>query len=64
MLRRTISAPEFYEMSDDQLISFIVKRPKEERYAGFLQLPKEKRKICLVTRDGRLLLLHLNLKKH
>lgn len=59
ILRQSLWKCEFFELTNDQVIFYPALRPKDERYSGFLQLPKEKRKFVLASRDGKLLFLQL-----
>lgn len=46
-----------YEMTDKELITYKMKRPKNERYIGFLQLSQSRRMFCLVGENKSLMLL-------
>ena len=59
ILMESLGDYECYEIADDQLITFPFNRSQNEQYPGFLKHPKEKKRFCLVTQNGKLLMLHL-----
>lgn len=40
ILRKSLKGSDIYEMRDTKIVSYPLMRPKDERYSGFLQIPK------------------------
>lgn len=56
LIRHNSTKCQYFEIAADLLILYQSERLKDERYSGSLHIFKAK-KFCLITRDGRLLLL-------